>query len=55
MIASLGHTEAFDAGVGVDNIDFTFADSLYRAVGKTCAACNTFVGNNVSHCKLIIG
>ncbi len=40
---------AFDACIGIDNIDFTFADCLYRAVGKTCAASNTFVGNNVSH------
>ena len=40
---------AFDACIGIDNIDFTFADCLYRAVGKTCAASYTFVSNNVSH------
>ena len=44
---------AFDAGVGIDVVDFTFGNSLYGAVGETGAAGDTLVGDNVSQFILI--
>ena len=41
----------FDAGVGIDVIDFALGDSTYGALGQTGAASYTDVGNNVSHDK----
>lgn len=40
---------AFDAGVGVDVVDFAFADGANGAYGLAGAASNAFVCNNVSH------
>lgn len=40
---------AADASVGVDVIDITLADCLYRANRLACAACDTSVCNYVSH------
>lgn len=51
--ADLGASAAFDAGIGVDNIDVAFRDSVDRAVGEAGAAGHTFVGDYVSHCFLV--
>ena len=41
---------AFDAGIGVDNIlAVSFADRAHRALGRTSAAADAFIGNLVSH------
>lgn len=47
--ANFGARTTFDASVGIDVIDITFRDCLYGANGKTCAASDAFVSNNVSH------
>ena len=40
---------AFDAGVGIDVVDFAFGNSFHGANGLTCAASHAFVGDYVSH------
>ena len=51
--ANLGASAALDAGIGVDHIDVALGNSVNGAVGKTGAAGDTLVGDNVSHCSLI--
>lgn len=48
--ANLSAGATFNAGIGIDVVDFTLGDSLYGAVGQTGAAGDTLVGNYVSHC-----
>lgn len=43
--ANFGARTAFDAGVGIDVIDFAFRDSFNGANGQTGAASHAFVGN----------
>ena len=52
--AYLGTAAAFDAGVGIDVIDITLADSFNGAYGLTCAASHADVCNYVSHSGLML-
>ena len=48
--ANLSASTTFDAGIGIDVIDFALGDSLNGAVGQAGAAGDTLVGDYVSHC-----
>lgn len=42
---------AFDAGIGIDVVDFALGDSFNGADGKAGAASYAAVGNYISHSK----
>lgn len=45
---------AFNASVGVNNIDRAFRNSFYGTFGKTGSASYTAVSNNVSHSFILL-
>ncbi len=49
--ANFGTAAAFDAGIGIDVVDFTLGDSFNGANGKAGTASYAAVSNYVSHCS----